>query len=210
MAKLFSKTIHNESRNSGKEPGKNIPVFLPSLFINQTPDGPNGVPDATNGVANAINQASEATNEASDGTNDAWDGANQTSDEANEASDAINGAWFMTNEAWDEANQAPVMAGKPQKVAKNATFTGFGGSNGQNETVLARMVGTDRRAVPAGAFPVLASGISAGPPGTGKRGSADGAARHPYHGATPETATGTGARSIRVPAVLAAVTDVFY
>jgi hypothetical protein len=36
---------------------------------------------------------------------------------------------------------------------------------------------------------LLASGISAGSPGTGKRGPADGAARHPYHGATPETAT---------------------
>ena len=49
----------------------------------------------------------------------------------------------MTNEAWDEANQASVIAGKPQKVAKNAFFIGFGGSNGQNETVLVR----DGRAV---------------------------------------------------------------
>jgi len=38
------------------------------------------------------------------------------------------------------------------------------------------------------------------PPGTGKRGPADGAARHPYHGATPETATGTGALPSNVPA----------
>jgi hypothetical protein len=53
--------------------------------------------------------------------------------------------------------------------------------------------------VPAGAFPLLASGISACPPGTGKRGQADGAARHPYHGATPKTATGTGALPSQVP-----------
>jgi len=55
------------------------------------------------------------------------------------------------------------------------------------------LAGTLRCDVPAGAFPILASGISACPPGTGKRGQADGAARHPYHGATPKTATGTGA-----------------
>ena len=61
-------------------------------------------------------------------------------------------------------------------------------------------VGTLRGDVPAGAFPLLASGISAGPPGTGKRGPADGAARHPYHGATPKTATGTGALPSQVPA----------
>jgi len=61
------------------------------------------------------------------------------------------------------------------------------------------LVGTFRGAVPAGAFPFLASGISAGPPGTGKRGPADGAARHPYHGATPEMATGTGALPGKVP-----------
>jgi len=58
---------------------------------------------------------------------------------------------------------------------------------------------TLRGDVPAGAFPLLASGISACPPGTGKRGQADGAARHPYHGATPETATGTGALPGNVP-----------
>jgi len=61
------------------------------------------------------------------------------------------------------------------------------------------LVGTLRGDVPAGAFPLLASGISACPPGTGKRGPADGAARHPYHGATPETATGTGALPSNVP-----------
>ena len=37
------------------------------------------------------------------------------------------------------------------------------------------------------------------PPGTGKRGPADGAARHPYHGARPKTATGTGALPGKVP-----------
>jgi len=58
---------------------------------------------------------------------------------------------------------------------------------------------TLRGDVPAGAFPLLASGISACPPGTGKRGQADGAARHPYHGATPKTATGTGALPGKVP-----------
>ena len=61
------------------------------------------------------------------------------------------------------------------------------------------LVGTLRGDVPAGAFPFLASGISAGPPGTGKRGPADGAARHPYHGARPKTATGTGALPGNVP-----------
>ena len=118
----------------------------------------------TNHISDAINQAWDATNEASDGTTDAWDGVNQASDEAteawdaineasvitnqawdgtNDAWDAINQAWVMTNEAWDEANQASVIAGKPQQVAKNAFFIGFGGSNGQNETVLVR----DGRAV---------------------------------------------------------------
>jgi hypothetical protein len=38
---------------------------------------------------------------------------------------------------------------------------------------------TLRGDVPAGAFPFLASGISACPPGTGKRGPTDVAARHP-------------------------------
>ena len=51
----------------------------------------------------------------------------------------------MTNEAWDEANQASVIAGKPQKVAKNATFTGFGGSSRQNKTVLVRFGRARRR-----------------------------------------------------------------
>ena len=151
-------------------------------------------------MPDATNQTSDATNEASDGTNDAWDGVNQASDEANEASNVINDASVVTNEAWNEANQVSVMARKPQKVTENATFSGYGGSSGQNQTVLASMVGTDRRAVPAGAFPVLASGISADPPGTGKRGPADGAARHPYHGATPKTATGTGALPSNDPA----------
>jgi len=66
------------------------------------------------------------------------------------------------------------------------------------------LVGTLRGDVPAGAFPFLASGISAGPPGTGKRGqwwpsARSGAARHPYHGATAKTATGTGALPSNVP-----------
>jgi uncharacterized phage infection (PIP) family protein YhgE len=107
--------------------------------------GSGDVSDAINQVSVVINQAWDATNEASDGTTDAWDGVNQASDEANEAWDAINEASVITNQAWDgtneasdEANQASVIAEKPRKVAKNATFTGFGGSNGQNQTVLVR------------------------------------------------------------------------
>jgi hypothetical protein len=38
--------------------------------------------------------------------------------------------------------------------------------------------------IPGWRIPVLASGISAGPPGTGKRGPADGAVRHPYQNAS--------------------------
>jgi hypothetical protein len=41
----------------------------------------------------------------------------------------------MTNEAWDEANQASVIAGKPQKVAKNATFTLPEAGTAQNWTL---------------------------------------------------------------------------
>jgi len=73
-------------------------------------------------------------------------------------------------------------------------------ANGSLEWTNAAWVGTLRGDVPAGAFPFLASGISACPPGTGKRGPADGAARHPYHGATPETANGTGAPCAHRPA----------
>jgi hypothetical protein len=36
------------------------------------------------------------------------------------------------------ASTMPVMAGKPQKVAENATFTGLGGSSGKKETGLVR------------------------------------------------------------------------
>jgi len=81
-------------------------------------------------------------------------------------------------------------------VVKGAAKGGLGRTNGA-------LVGTLRCDVSAGAFPFLASGISAGPLGTGKRGPADGAARHPYLGATPKTATGTGALRPAKPASLA-------
>ena len=92
-------------------------------------DETTGTPDVLTGVAN------EATGTAN-GTTGAPDAINGTANEANQA-------WVMTNEAWDEANQASVIAGKPRKVAKNATFTGFDAWTGQNEAVLVR----DGRAV---------------------------------------------------------------
>ena len=104
-------------------------------------------------------------------------------------------------------SDAPYHAAPP----KTATGTGalpsqvpVGGrapapANGSLGWTNGALVGTLRGDVPAGAFPLLASGISACPPGTGKRGPADGAARHPYHGATPKTATGTGALPGNVP-----------
>jgi hypothetical protein len=79
MAKLFSKTIHKESRKTGMGFSNSFPEFLLSLFINQIPDASFESPDGTNGVPDATNQTSDATNEASDGTNDAWDGVNQAS-----------------------------------------------------------------------------------------------------------------------------------
>jgi len=82
--------------------------------------------------------------------------------------------------------------GRQPKVARPRNL-------GLNDSIPLGLAGTLRCDVPAGAFPFLASGISAGPPGTGKRGQADGAARHPYHGATPKTATGTGALPGNVP-----------
>ena len=68
------------------------------------------------------------TTGAADATTGTPDVINGTANGTNQAPDAITGAA-------NEANQASVMVGKPQKIAKNVSFTDFNASNGQNETV---------------------------------------------------------------------------
>ena len=51
--------------------------------------------------------------------------ANGAADGTNGTPDVINGAANEANEAANAPNEAPVLAGKPQKVAENASFTDF-------------------------------------------------------------------------------------
>jgi hypothetical protein len=103
-----------------------------------------------NGTANTTNGAADGTNGTPDVLNGAANEANGTANGTNGAPDASNEAANATNKAPNATNEASVRVEKPQKVAKNGTFTLPDAENAQNETAAGwanGSVGTAQRAV---------------------------------------------------------------